>query len=304
MDQNVIFAQADYQEDVETTEQVKPRTRDVLKIEAFPAYPKMDFPSLKDYSGIKVFPVEDFVAISYFLNEGHRDSSGRPVLSARVALIPQKLFNTCGRDLDAVKMFLKGMKVETASSQSFLDFVKEKSAIFKREELVRLINSFGEEYVAKATDCIMSHHQVNIYYRDRGLAESLVRSAYLLLPISVIMSKSYSSECSYISGSQRENYVLAPGGEGGDGGGKEVGFLDVDSGKASGGKYSKKLKIIIEEIVRGREWYTLTWEEEYLLLLELLEAWFSGRKIKMTEMSDKLRRMEETVNTVKQLEKV
>ncbi|MBS7251262.1 MAG: hypothetical protein KIH08_11860 [Candidatus Freyarchaeota archaeon] len=306
MDQNVIFAHADYQEDVETTEPVKPRIRDTLKTEAFPAYPKMDFPSLKDYSGIKVFPIEDFAAISYFLNERRRDSSGRPVLSARVALIPQKFFNTWGRDLDAVKTFLKSLKIETASNQSFLDFVREKSAIFNREELVRLINSFGGEYVAKAIDCIMSHHKVNIYYGDKGLAESLVRSVYLLLPISIIMSKSYSSECSYISGSQRENYVLTPGGDvrGGDRGGKEIGFLDVDSGKASSGKYFKKLKILIEEIVRGKEWYTLTWEEECLLLLELPEAWFSGRKIKMTEASNKLQKMEETLNAVRMLEKV
>lgn len=274
---------------------------DTLRIEAFPAYPKTDFPDLKNYSGIKVFPVDDFIAISYFINEGHKDSSGRPILSARVALIPKEQFNTCGRDLEAVKMFLKGMKIETASSQ-FANFINEKSA--KEEEFIRLINSLGEELPTKAIDCMLSYSKVNIHYnKDKSLAESLVRLAYLLLPIDVIASNSYSSDCSYISSPQRENYILTQGRVSEDKK-KEVSFLDVDSGKASRGKYSKKLNKIIKEIASGREWYTFTWEEKYSLFLKLIEAWFSGRRVKIIETSEKLRRMKETINIVKQLEKV
>lgn len=304
MSLNIIFAHADYQEAVRTNGPISRRAEDALRTEVFPAYPKMDFPSLREYSGIKVFPVEGFIAVSYFLNEGRKDSSGRPVLSARVALIPQKLFNTYGRDLDAVKIFLKNMKFETASSQSFMSFVKEKSAAPNEEEFVRLIDLLGEERSTKIIDCMLSYSRVNIHYKDKSLAESLVRLAYLLLPMSVIASNSYSSECSYLSGPQRENYVLTPKGEGGETEKKEVGFLDVDSGKASNGKYYKKLKMIIKEIASKSEWYTLTWEEKYSLLLELVEAWFSGRRVRIIDTSEKLRKMEETINTVRQLEKV
>lgn len=304
MSLNVIFANVDYQENVRTTLPVGRSVEDALRTEAFPAYPRMDFPFLSDYSGIKVFPVEDFIAISYFFNEGRKDSSGRPVLSAKVAVIPQKLFNSCGRDIEAMKIFLKNTKLEAESSQSFMNFIREESAVFNKEKFVRLINFLGEERAAKAVDCIMSHSRVNIYYKDKSLAESLVRLVYLLLPISVVASSSYSSECSYLSGLQRENYVLTEG-EGSEGERKEVGFLNVDSGKASSGKYFKKLKILIKEITSGSEWYPLTWEEKYFLLLELVEAWFSGRKIiKMTEMSEKLRKVQETIDAIRQLEKV
>lgn len=319
MQQNeIVFAYVDAQEEVRSTAPLNRDENNELSVESFPSYPRMNFTDIPKYEGTKIFVIGAKICISYFYYGGRNDRFGRPVISAKIAMIPLNKFNGIYRDVIAIIDFLKNSIVERSSEQELKSYLMQNSVVSKSQVFSSFLNRYGLDFLSKSISCLIKSSNVDIYYTTLAERDSFLRAIYLLLPLSVLSCTSFASECESPESEQRETYVLVP--ERMSNTKFKLRSVELATKKIFGKKSSEQLEIhineqtvcigpnlkvikpILSEILRNEEWYTIPWTEKYLILTKLLDNIISGEKTSLFKQYNKLHQMDETLKTIKKLE--
>lgn len=311
----IAFAYTEHQGNVIVQGSIANKTREALNIESFPKYPKIDFMSDPSYEGLKIFAVDKDICISHFFNERKRDCANRPILSAKVAVIPADIFNNYGRDLNAIRDYLRQTSIDTMSDSLFTAFIKNNSMVSEFNRISRFVAQYDYNFLADSICCLSLHMDAKILYRDVSEGLSFIRAIYVFLPISSIMKTSFSSVCEYEHPLNRESFVLVPKKDYSTLS-KIKGFferknqeeresyeVDIAQQQVRPKCHGKGVKEIISEIVSDFTWYSFTWDEKYALLLDYLNDTLSEKKESLLSMSEKLGTMKETLERVRELER-
>ncbi len=310
----VAFAYAEHQGNVIVQGSISNKTREALNIDSFPKYPKIDFMSEPSYEGLKIFTTDGCVCISHFFNGRKRDSANRPVLSAKVAVIPSEVFNNYSRDLKAVHDFLRHTDIDSMSGSLLAGFIDNNSIVSDFNRISQFVRQYDPDFLADSISCISLNDDVRILYKDVSEGLSFIRAVYLFLPINSIMRTSFSSVCEYEDPIDKENVVLVPR--------KDIstiskikGFfdkneqmekesyeIDIEKRHVRPKCHVRGVREIISEIISDFTWYSFTWQEKHALLLDYLNDVLSDRKASLVSMSNKLGTMKKTLDRVTELE--
>ncbi len=309
MQADVAFAYVDYQESVVTSTPLEPKIENSLKIRSFPSYPRMDYSELPNYEGLKIFGIADTICISYFLYMGEKDELARPLLSARVAIIPTTKFDLYGRDVIAVRDFLKVSRDTFPLKEDFFYFIENNSFILDNKKFKETIQKFDLKFLINSISCLITHDKVSIYYLDTSIAESFIRVVYSILPLRILKERSFSTECEVTGSPYAENYVMIPMKE------KKRLFpnifdkkndkrveINLEKKKSHHGKYTQIINAVVSELAYGEDWYTISWKEKYQILVTFLDKIISGERVRIVTLSEKLSKMSNTIERIKSIE--
>ena len=285
---NAVLAFVDHQEFVESSKPLDERIKYELTVKAFPTSPKIDYYKRPNYEGLKVFSLNNYLCISSFFYANRTDRFGRPVLSAKVALIPFDSMQEIFRDIVAVGEALKLIRLEDASEEEFVKLVESRSIVTDMSRFRSLAAMFDIDFLARSISLIASFDKgkLILYYSDIRRAYSFIRVAFSLLPLKVIVSKTLTTECEPSINYCDEDIVFLPFGVSEKNlleesapktrivdifsdivrkliNRKKSFEIDLVKNKTGKGKYEKLFKIVLEELIDGEEWYTISWNEKY-----------------------------------------
>lgn len=317
----IVFAYTNAQEEVISNIPLDQEVKNELCIESFPLYPSSNFSDIPNYEGLKIFNMGNKICISYFFNGGKTDRFGRSVISAKIAIIPVNKFYGNYRDVIAIRDYLRNVRIEQSSEDEFKSYLNQNSFVSEPRRFLNFLNQYNFDFLSKSISCLINSSEVDIYYTNLVDKESFLRVVYFFLPFITLKSSSFVSECERPESGQRETYVMVPKkinskkkiGFGAVGGltkkffGKNLegkNIIHIDEQKVRSGPYINAVKAIIFEIQKDEEWYTISWDEKYLILLQLLNDIISKDKSNLFVNHGKLRKMDETLRIIKKLENI
>lgn len=293
-----------YQEEAELREPEPGDVERQLRVQPFPESTPLDFTE-DDYSGFKVFTMRSRFCVSYYAYDGTTDSSNRPVLTARFALLDPEEFARLGHDAVAVKEYLRTTSLH-GSEVDFEQFQDRINTVADRTTFENAAGQFDEVFVARAVSHMLTAGSTNLYYENPVLAERFIRVAFSLLPGEYLMERSFSSRCADPQ-SETEDLLLLSASRQLAGRGQNRSVLGrlrtsksdrdiyLDLGKSPRGKYDYAVYEVLCELLAGIDWYDIPWSEKRAILHEFIASKYLGRKMEPTEISDTLKRMQETV---------
>ena len=320
---DVILAFIDYQESVESTRPLEGRVKEELTVRAFPTSPRIGYHEVPGYEGLKVFPLDEYLCVSLFYYAGRVDRFRRPILSAKAALLPIHSIQPTFRDIVAVGEALKLVSLGEGSERWFKELVRSRSVIASKSRFRSLAGSFSLDFLADSLSFMAStgKGKLIIYYPSMETAKAFIRLAYTLLPLKVVASRTLTTECEPPIEYCEEDVILLPSEAGRKGlldsvkrrinsllerstrlSGEKASVIDLAKGKTGRGRLRGLFKRVLEELLDEREWYSVEWSEKYDVLVRFIEAVFSGRRVGLSELSEKIRLMKDTVKRIESLE--
>ncbi|MEM2614359.1 MAG: hypothetical protein QXO15_09095 [Nitrososphaerota archaeon] len=306
----ITFAHVRFQEEITTSLPLENEVKNKVAFSSFPSYPSSNWPFLRGYEGLKIFSSGERICVSYFFNGGEKDRFGRPILSARVMIIPRDEFDRCCRDVIAVMNLLKNLETINAASSLYVSFLERSALTSNFEAFSNFLQNQEPKFIAKSLSLMIANKRVNIFYENIKDAYSWIRAIYLFMPIDVITKTSFVTDCERLNQVDRENYVMVP---------RErrvdshllakilkrklarVANINLEKRSARGKSY-ELIEHVILETINDEMWYGIEWYERYRILLELLNKVVTGERPSMTQISEKIRHMSKTIEKTKFLE--
>jgi len=160
------------------------------------------------------------------------------------------------------------------------------------------------EFVVRALSCLTEKKKVVIFYNNLNQALNFVRIMYALFPMSIIMNKSFSTDCAEPASEYSEEIILVPYNRMKLKSLKKIPFVDLVNRKSCKGGKISTLKAIIAEIFSSEEWLFFSWFERYLILMKYLDCKIRNEKISLTDLSSKIRKIVRMAEKIQKLERL
>ncbi|NLC59220.1 MAG: hypothetical protein GX774_20475 [Armatimonadetes bacterium] len=182
--------------------------------EAFPRSLPLDLRAGAVYRALKLFPAGDCVGISHVFDGGAVDEWGRPVLSARVALLRPCPENGWGREVAAVGVALARLEGERASAQaaaaSLAEAIAREGILASRDRWQSVVARFGVPFVARLAHGCALGGDICILSTDTPEARQLLTLIYALLPPGCLGQTRACTACTTADAVGREEIVFLP----------------------------------------------------------------------------------------------
>ena len=309
----MFFAEVDFQGEVKSPHQIEQQLLSSLNLEPFPTNAKLDFSSDPNYSGLKVFPLKQYICFSYFFYSGNVDRFDRPVLSARVIGIAFHNLSYKAFDVFAIRNILISHSHELTTESQLNMKLEELSAFSDFSTFSNTIKQYDRKFIAKCVNGILKNDRGIIQFENITNAFLFLRTIFLLIPISVLKNKSFVTECENPGSEIREDFVFTQITRKSKSSfaikdyfkkkDHEEMIIDITKSRIKHARKDAGLELLISEMINHTTWYNIDWVERYLLLKELLEGYHTDEKINFIRSSDKLVKMNNTMKIVESLNK-
>jgi len=302
------FIRVRYQEAPEVVENVPSKAAEYSSIFAFPSSPTFERMISPDYRGIKIIRVNDSILVSLFGYMGERDKFRRPVLTARIIVFDEEAFDIYGRSPSRTVDYIN--KMGRFNANDFISFIRETAPMFNRGSFKETISGFSIRFISSLACSIFKYRSGIVLYDNWINALKILDLIYLTSPMVTLRDLSVSTDCSDLESEDKEDIVFV--------------YSKDKKAEKDAKNISKRKKIplirenevsmkcdmtnafevIIKEIIDDFEWFGMSWDEKYRILINFMNKRLSGERISLADMNDSLRKILETAERIKGVDNV
>lgn len=302
------FIRVRYQEAPEVVENVPSKVAEYSSIFAFPSSPTFERMISPDYRGIKIIRVNDSILVSLFGYMGERDKFRRPVLTARIIVFDEEAFDIYGRSPSRTVDYIN--KMGRFNANDFISFIRETAPMFNRGSFKETISGFSIRFISSLACSIFKYRSGIVLYDNWINALKILDLIYLTSPMVTLRDLSVSTDCSDLESEDKEDIVFV--------------YSKDKKAEKDAKNISKRKKIplirenevsmkcdmtnafevIIKEIIDDFEWFGMSWDEKYRILINFMNKRLSGERISLADMNDSLRKILETAERIKGVDNV
>jgi len=308
MSLRIGFIRVRYQEAPEVVENVSPKVAEYSSIFAFPSSPTFERVMSPDYRGIKIVRVDDSILVSLFGYMGERDKFRRPVLTARIIVFDEEAFDIYGRSPSRIVDYIN--KMNRFDANDFTSFIKKTAPMFNRSSFKETVSGFSIRFISSLACSIFRYKSGIVLYDNWINALKVLDLIYLTSPIMALRDISVSTDCGDLKSDDREDIVFV--------------YSKDKKAKKDAKNISRRKKIplirenevsmkcdmtnafevIIKEMIDDFDWFGMSWNEKYRILIDFMNKRLSGERISLADMNDSLRKILETAKRIEGVEDV